>query len=154
MILNRKVIRRATQIFLPLIKLYCVTRRLSNITGVPKLTMWALVMHLVTFGATQLVMSIVPMGNVNIKKISLIGLSYSLLWRNGITKTDLWYILCLSLFKAVTLLPRKVSSRVWSERAAEISAIWFCNPVLIKENPLLLAKSAKIAWKRHQGHKI
>ena len=38
MIKSRKVIRCATLIFLPLIKLYCVTRRPINIMGVLKLT--------------------------------------------------------------------------------------------------------------------
>ena len=32
-----------------------------------------------------------------------------------------------------------------TRESGEISAIWFYDPVLIKENPLLLAKSAKIA---------
>ena len=119
-------------------------------------------LHLTTFGVTQLVM-------VLCETLKSVLLAYpSLLWRKGIKETNLCHIFSSSFWSrpflgSITsrcsgnepaLLPRKVSSRVWPERAAEIAAIWFCNPVLIKESPLLLAKSAKIAWKRHQGHKI
>ena len=50
MIKSRKVIRCATLIFLPLIKLYCVTRRPINIIGALNS------LHLTTFDVTQLVM--------------------------------------------------------------------------------------------------
>ena len=88
-------------------------------------------LHLITFGVTQLVMVLWETLKFNTKSVLL---AYpSLLWRKGIKETNLCHIFSFPFWSgrflgSITsrcsgnepaLLLRKVSSRVWPERAAK-----------------------------------